>query len=159
MSGKSWQKHSGVLFVLGETGTEFLGEEGFLAAGFDVEREPSDDHGKQGAHFTEVDGSPEECEQDSRVDRMANGAIGARSNEFVPFLKSDDPAPICAEMPARPKRHRDSRGRQRNTCPFASWTGWKKTAPQPEIKRLGLIKQIKTDRKGKRVSKTLKDRL
>jgi len=50
------------LFVLGETGTEFPNEEGFFAAGFDVEREPGDGHRQQSADFAEGNGGSEKRE-------------------------------------------------------------------------------------------------
>src|SRR5579859_1144924 len=75
----------------------------------------------------------------------------------MPFFECDDAAPIRAEMPARPKSHGDSRGGQENAKPFDERAGRKKAAPEPSIGRSRLIKQIKTQRKRKRVPNALKD--
>src|SRR5215472_14834229 len=79
-SGEFWQEHSGVLFVLGETGAEFLAQEGLLAAGFDVEREPDDGDREERAHFpVYCCHGPHEREQNPGVDRVTNAAVGARA--------------------------------------------------------------------------------
>jgi hypothetical protein len=49
------QEHAGVTAVLSKTVAEFLGEEGFLAAGLGVKGKPGDGHGQQSACFTHGD--------------------------------------------------------------------------------------------------------
>jgi hypothetical protein len=146
-----------VLLVLCEAGTEFLSEEGFLAARFHVKGKPDDNHGKERSDLTEIEGGSEKREQNARIDGMTNRPVGTSANEFVPFFEGDDAAPIRAEMPARPKRDGDSRGGLENAKPFAEGAGRKKAGSEPSVERLLLIKQIKTGRERKRVSNALKD--
>ena len=49
------QEHACTLGVFREAGAEFLGEEGFFAAGFGVKRKPGDGYGQQSAYFTHGD--------------------------------------------------------------------------------------------------------
>src|SRR5258707_7279663 len=79
-SGESRQKHSCLPLVLGEAGTEFLGEERLLAAGLNVEGEPGHSDGEQRAHFPQGDGGSPEREQNPGVCRKAKGTIRTRSN-------------------------------------------------------------------------------
>lgn len=146
-----------MLLVLSETGTEFLVEEGFLAASLHIKGKPGDNHGEQRPDFAEIDGGSEKRKQNARIDGMANGTIGAGANEFVPLFDRNDAAPIGAEMPARPKRDSDSSGGQENAKPFAEWASRKKAGSQPSKEWLWFIEQIKTHRERKRVSNALKD--
>ena len=116
-SGESREKHSGVALVFGEAGTKFLTEKRFLAAGFDVKGEPSDGHEEEGAHFADGDTRSQKAEQNSGVNRMANRAIGAGSNQFVTHFEGNRAAPIGAEMPSRPERHSNSGRGQQNAHP------------------------------------------
>ena len=87
---------------------------------------------------------------------MANGAVGSGANQFVAFFESDDAAPIRAEMPARPKGHRDSRGGEQNAEPFAERTCGKEAIADPAITGLRLRKKIKAQCERQRVGKTLR---
>lgn len=145
-----------MLLVLGEARTEFLAEKRFLAAGFHIEGKPGDDFHEQDADFAEGDGSSEKSEQNSTVDGMANGTIRAGANEFVAFFESDHAAPVCAEMPTRPKRDADSGGGHENAKPFTKWSGRKEAIGEPAIVRLRPREKIKAKYKRKRVGKTLR---
>src|SRR5205807_152926 len=135
-SGKSRQKHSGLAFMFREARTEFLSEKGFFAKSFYVEGEPDNDHGKQGADFAESNGGSQKREQNAGVDGMANHAVGTGAYQFVTFFEGDDSAPICAQVPPRPKSYADSRSRQQNAKPFTGWTCGKEAVSQPAIKGL-----------------------
>src|SRR5713226_6468500 len=111
------QEHACALAVFREARAEFLGEEGFFAAGLGVKGKPGDGYGEQAAHFAQGDRRTEEREQNSRVDRMPDGPVGAAANQFVSFLEGDDSAPVGAQMPARPKRDAHAGGGERNTDP------------------------------------------
>src|SRR5438034_2770413 len=113
-SGKSWEEHSRALFVFCETGAKFLTEKQFFTAGLDVKGEPCDRHREQRADFSEGNGGTEKREQNARVDRMTDGAVGPGSNQFMALFERDHTTPIRAEMPTRPKRHSNAVGCQGN---------------------------------------------
>lgn len=146
-----------MLLVLSKAGTKFLTEEGFLAAGLYVEGEPNNSHSQQPADCAESDGGSKKREQNSCVDRMANETIRSGPNELVSFFERDDAAPVRAEMPPRPKSHRDSRGGQENAKPFAEGPSGKEAIVEPAVMRLRLIEQIKNEHERKRISNPLKD--
>ena len=144
-----------MLLVLGETGTEFLAEKGFLAAGFYIKGKPDDNHGEERADFAESDGGAKKREQNAGVNGMANHSVGAGTDELVPFLERDNAAPVCAEMPARPKRDADSGGGQQNAKPFAEGASGKKAIAQPAVVSLRPGEKIKPHYEWKHVGKTL----
>ncbi len=158
-SGKSWEEHSRALFVFCETGAKFLTEKQFFTAGLDVKGEPCDRHREQRADFSEGNGGTEKREQNARVDRMTDGAVGPGSNQFMALFERDHTTPIRAEMPTRPKRHSNAVGCQGNAKPRADRSGGKKRGAQPAIRRMWFIEEVKAQPQRKRVCKTLKDGL
>ena len=64
------QEHACALGVFGEAVAEFLGEEGFFAAGLSVKGKPGDGYGQQAADFAAGDRGAQQRQQNSRVDRM-----------------------------------------------------------------------------------------
>ena len=71
------QEHACALGVFGEAVAEFLGEEGFFAAGLSVKGKPGNGYRQQSAHFAHGDRSAQQRKQDSRVDRMSFLSAGS----------------------------------------------------------------------------------
>src|SRR6266550_2083489 len=135
------------------------GQEQIFTAGLDVKGEPCDRHREQRADFSEGNGGTEKREQNARVDRMTDGAVGPGSNQFMALFERDHTTPIRAEMPTRPKRHSNAVGCQGNAKPRADRSGGKKRGAQPAIRRMWFIEEVKAQPQRKRVCKTLKDGL
>src|SRR5216683_6149487 len=88
------QEHACALAVFREARAEFLGEEGFFAAGLGVKGKPGDGYGEQAAHFAHGERGAQEREQNSRINRMTNGAVRAAANQFMSLFEGHDSAPI-----------------------------------------------------------------
>src|SRR5579859_523275 len=154
-AGKFRQKHSGVALVLGEPWAEFLREKGLFAAGFQVKGKESNRDGNQPSHLTSRDRTANQGDQNSCVNRMTDGAVWARTNQFVPFLQSNDAAPIGTQVPASPYREGHTNGRNPHACPFRSWTHGNEARAQPAVVSLWTTQEIKSDYQRQRIEETL----
>src|SRR5271167_1490634 len=86
---------------------------------------------------------------------MADRAVRAGANQFVPFLEGDHAAPVRAEMPAGPKCDRYSGGGEKDANPCSCQSIGKKTSAQPADAQLLTRQQTKGDDEGEHIAQAL----
>jgi hypothetical protein len=69
--------------MLVEAGSEFLPQKHFFAPRFVIEHHQQNQEAKPTSQMTLDHGSPESCEEEARVDWVANPAIRAGADQFV----------------------------------------------------------------------------